>query len=199
MNSKFLILTAFVLWCLICVRWYVCGVKEACHDPISIEDPIQTFEPIRDTANVSMGITPTKTPYPDTAGNLSTKSMNPKQMDAVQMEKVEGRMVIHFPFKSTSKEDNTAIDGYLSGLAQQLIVSKSKVRITGHTDFVGESAENYSFGHLRANSIREILVQKGVPKTQVECRSLGDTKPVATNDSPYGRFLNRRVEIQVVQ
>jgi outer membrane protein OmpA-like peptidoglycan-associated protein len=49
----------------------------------------------------------------------------------------------------------------------------------------------------RALSIRDALVKKGVPKAQIRCKSFGDRKPVATNDTPYGRYLNRRAEIRV--
>lgn len=113
------------------------------------------------------------------------------------METVEGKMVIHFPYKSSSKEDDAAIDAYLEDLAKLLVASRKKVTITGHTDFVGEPAENYTFGMQRATGIRDILLKKGVSKAQIVCKSSGDRKPVATNDTPYGRYLNRRVEIRV--
>lgn len=126
-----------------------------------------------------------------------TKPVSPDNMDEVQMEEVEDRMVIHFPYKSSTKEDNAAIDNYLANLARQLIQSGEKVTITGHTDFVGEPGTNYNFGLRRAYGIRDILIKKGVPKSQIRCKSFGDRKPVATNDTPYGRYLNRRAEIRV--
>ena len=106
-------------------------------------------------------------------------------------------MVVHFPYNSVRKEDNNAISDYLNKLAQQLIASKEKVVITGHTDFVGDPKSNIEFGQKRANSIRDILVKKGVKKTQIKCYSMGDKKPVATNDTPQGRYKNRRVVIIV--
>ena len=93
--------------------------------------------------------------------------------------------------------DITWAAAYLENLARQLISSGKKVTITGHTDFVGEPAENYSFGLLRANGIRDILIKKGVTKTQITCKSSGDKKPVSTNDNAFGRYLNRRVEIKI--
>ncbi|MBL7808535.1 MAG: OmpA family protein, partial [Saprospiraceae bacterium] len=62
---------------------------------------------------------------------------------------------------------------------------------------VGEPDENYRFGLLRANGIRDILLKKGVPAAQIKCKSMGDKKPVATNDTPYGRYQNRRVELLI--
>lgn len=198
MNSKPVILAAFAIWCFVCARWYVCGIKDACQAKTPVEEVIQTPAIEPDTVDTQTS-TETTSPIKSTTSTSATpsKAVTPANMDNVQMETVEDKMVIHFPYKSTRKEDNVAIDGYLSGLAQQLIASGEKVRITGHTDFVGEPKTNYNFGLQRANSIRDILLKKGVPKSQVICKSYGDTKPVATNDTPYGRYLNRRAEIRV--
>jgi len=132
------------------------------------------------------------------SNGMATKPVSSSNMDEVQMEEVEDRMQIYFPYKSTRKEDNVAIEAYLSNLASQLIASGQKISITGHADFVGEPGDNYTFGLRRANGIRDILVKKGVPKSQIRCKSYGDRKPAATNDTPYGRYLNRRVVIQIV-
>lgn len=207
MSSKPLILAAFALWAFVCARWYVCNIKEACDKKEPAREAIQPLEHPVDTAIHIAPATPAaqttspaapKDKSPVTAAEKTTTSpVTPEKMDNVQMEKLEDRMVIHFPYKSSTKEDNAAIDSYLSELARQLIQSGEKVRITGHTDFVGDTKTNFVFGLRRANSIRDILVKKGVPKKQINCYSYGDTKPVATNDTPYGRYLNRRVEIRV--
>jgi outer membrane protein OmpA-like peptidoglycan-associated protein len=199
MNSKPLILAVFAIWSFVCARWYVCGIKAACGATTHVEDVIQPSalepDPV-DTSNQAPPTTAITTNEKNTT-TPNTKPVSPDNMDNVQMEKVDDRMVIHFPYKSTRKEDNAAIDGYLSGLAQQLKASGETVRITGHTDFVGEPQANYNFGLKRAYSIRDILIKKGVAKNQIVCKSYGDAKPAATNDTPYGRYLNRRAEIKV--
>jgi outer membrane protein OmpA-like peptidoglycan-associated protein len=202
MNSKPLILAAFALWCFVCARWYVCGIKGACVERPVIEEVIQTPEQPASAVPGNPEIQPIagggNNPPDNTSSNtVSAKPVTPENMDNVQMETVQDRMVIHFPYQSTRKEDNAAIDSYLNGLAQQLIASGEKVYITGHTDFVGESNVNYYYGTQRAKGIRDILVKKGVPKSQIICKSYGEKKPVATNDNAYGRYLNRRAEIRV--
>lgn len=210
MNSKSLVFVVFAVWSVICWRWYVCGLMNACgenatldsnEEVVAIPDEridttrIETPEvqPLKDAKTGNAPSTSSTAP----ASSKPSKPVSPANMDEVQMEEVEDRMVIHFPYKSSTKEDNAAIDQYLANLARQLISSGDKVTITGHTDFVGEPAENYNFGLRRANGIRDILVKKGVPKSQIRCKSMGDRKPVATNDTPYGRYLNRRAEIRV--
>ena len=46
--------------------------------------------------------------------------------------------------------------------------------------------------------IARILMRKGVAEEQVIVRSFGDTRPQATNDTPEGRYLNRRVEVRML-
>lgn len=188
MNSKSLVFVVFAVWSVICWRWYVCGLMQACGDDAALpgeEIVAVPDERLDTTASIPPAINP------------KTKPVSPDNMNEVQMETVEDRMVIHFPYKSTRKEDNAAIDSYLASLAQHLISTNETVTIAGHADFVGSSATNYNFGIRRANGIRDILVQKGVSKGQIVCKSFGDRKPVATNDTPYGRYLNRRAEIRV--
>ena len=208
MNSKNLVLVVFILWSVLCWRWYVCGLMNACSENASEEvvvavpeSPAETA-PIEETPaiqplNESKSATDQTSENQSSINKKSSQPVSPDNMDEVQMEEVDDRMIIHFPYKSTRKEDNAAIDAYLATLARQLIASSQKVTITGHTDFVGEPAENYSFGLLRAQGLRDLLVKKGVPKAQIVCKSQGDRKPTATNDTPYGRYLNRRAEIQV--
>lgn len=195
MNSKSVVFAVFALWGIICWRWYVCGLMGACA-PESEQTQQEVVAPLPPAieSNEIEPLSPSTDakPTPET-----TQPVSPDHMDKVQMEVVQDRMVIHFPYKSTTKEDNAAIDAYLAGLAQQLIATGEKVSIVGHTDFVGETGENQVFGLRRAHGIRDILVKKGVPKSQIVCQSFGERKPAATNDTAYGRYLNRRVEIKV--
>jgi len=195
MNSKSVVFAVFALWGIICWRWYVCGLMGAC-DPQTeqiAQEEVVALPPETETREID--------PISPAADNKPSadpaQPVSPDRMDKVQMELVQDRMIIHFPYKSTRKEDNVAIDTYLAGLAQQLIASGEIVSITGHTDFVGETSDNQTFGLRRAHGIRDILIKKGVPKNQISCKSFGERKPVATNDTPYGRYLNRRVEIKI--
>ena len=208
MNSKTLVFAVFVVWSAICWRWYVCGLMYACgpsSGPTSMEEVVAVPDDSFDTS------TQIQTPEIQALGDKTAsnkkapgsdgkpyKPVSSSNMDEVQMEEVEDRMQIYFPYKSTRKEDNVAIEAYLSNLASQLISSGQKISITGHADFVGEPGDNYTFGLRRANGIRDILVKKGVPKSQIRCKSFGDRRPAATNDTAYGRYLNRRVVIQIV-
>lgn len=69
--------------------------------------------------------------------------------------------------------------------------------IEGHTDSTGTDEYNMSLSQRRADSVGGYLIDQGVAGSQVTARGYGETRPKATNDTPEGRQLNRRVEIHI--
>jgi len=67
----------------------------------------------------------------------------------------------------------------------------------GHTDSVGTDAYNQQLSEERAESVRNYLVQQGVPASSATSRGFGKTQPVASNQTAAGRQQNRRVELVV--
>lgn len=200
MNSKALVFISFAVWSFICWRWYVCGIKESCATAAAATaDVIQTPAIEPDTINLSGSATAASEAAAAASRNTAPTASKPmtSSISEVQMEEVEDRMVIYFPYNSIRREDNDAIDDYLTRLAAYLTGTDRKVTITGHTDFVGEAKYNKQFGIQRAASIRNTLIKKGVNKAQISINSYGESKAIATNDTPQGRYRNRRVEIRV--
>jgi len=72
------------------------------------------------------------------------------------------------------------------------------ITITGHTDSVGTDAYNQKLSERRANSVRDYMVNAGIDTSLITSTSgMGESKPVASNDTADGRQENRRVEIVV--
>ncbi len=70
-----------------------------------------------------------------------------------------------------------------------------KVKIYGHTDSDGDDAKNLDLSKRRAASVKAELVKSfGVKGDRLETDGLGETKPVAPNDTPANKAQNRRVE-----
>ena len=70
------------------------------------------------------------------------------------------------------------------------------IEIEGHTDSVGSDESNLNLSRGRAESVRDYLVQSGIKSERVIATSgLGESKPVAGNETAAGRQVNRRVEI----
>jgi OOP family OmpA-OmpF porin len=66
--------------------------------------------------------------------------------------------------------------------------------VAGHTDSVGKVASNLLLSKSRAEAVKTALIQRGVPASRLQAIGLGETLPVAGNDTDTGRQLNRRVE-----
>ena len=69
--------------------------------------------------------------------------------------------------------------------------------VEGHTDSTGTSEYNMGLSQRRADSVRSYLSQGGVPINRINAAGYGETKPKASNNTPEGRQLNRRVEIHI--
>jgi outer membrane protein OmpA-like peptidoglycan-associated protein len=72
-----------------------------------------------------------------------------------------------------------------------------KVEADGFTDSVGTDEFNRRLSEQRANSVREYFLTQNVPADSVTAVGFGKDRPVASNDTPTGRQLNRRVELVV--
>jgi len=70
-----------------------------------------------------------------------------------------------------------------------------KVKIVGHTDSDGDDALNLDLSMRRAESVKNELSSKfGIEDSRMVAEGAGERKPVAPNDSPSNKAMNRRVE-----
>ncbi len=72
------------------------------------------------------------------------------------------------------------------------------ILIEGHTDNVGSEAFNYKLSLKRARSVKNYLVSKGIRPTRIRIKGYGESKPIASNATAFGRRLNRRTEVVIV-
>jgi len=71
------------------------------------------------------------------------------------------------------------------------------IEVRGHTDNLGDPAKNQILSLNRANAVRDYLINKGISDKKITSNGFGDKMPVASNKTPAGRKLNRRVEFIV--
>lgn len=74
-----------------------------------------------------------------------------------------------------------------------------QVTVRGFTDNVGSEDTNQRLSQQRAEAVRAYLISRGIPADRVVAEGLGESLPIATNQTAAGRARNRRVEIQVSQ
>ena len=71
------------------------------------------------------------------------------------------------------------------------------VEISGHTDNVGDDGENLSLSQRRSESIKQYLISKGINQSRLIPKGYGESQPIASNNTPEGRQMNRRTEILI--
>lgn len=72
---------------------------------------------------------------------------------------------------------------------------RGQVLVEGHASSEGSADYNLSLSRKRAIMVRNFLMERGIPRERFELRFLGETRPVASNDTEVGRIRNRRVEL----
>jgi len=122
-----------------------------------------------------------------------------KKDEVVAVDTFPDRTIIRFPYKSTERIKNPAIEQYLKEVAERVKTSGEQIRLTGHTDNIAEEAYNLELGRQRADAIKKLLVSNGVPDAQIAVDSKGETQPEATNNTEAGREQNRRVELRLIK
>lgn len=74
-----------------------------------------------------------------------------------------------------------------------------EIELSAHTDSFGSDDYNFKLSDNRAKSCREYLLSKGIDSSRVTSKGYGETQPVAPNDTPENRQLNRRVEFKITK
>lgn len=101
-----------------------------------------------------------------------------------------------FDKASLKAESFPELDRLVELMNQQ---SNMKVEISGHTDGQGSERYNLALSEKRAKAVVQYMVGKGINKKRIVTLFFGESKPVATNDTPEGREKNRRVEFKIVK
>lgn len=72
------------------------------------------------------------------------------------------------------------------------------ILIEGHTDAIGSNKVNDALSLSRAESVKRYLVSKGIAPIRIKTIGYGKRKPIASNDTEFGRRLNRRTEVIII-
>jgi OmpA-OmpF porin, OOP family len=112
--------------------------------------------------------------------------------------KETGRVAIYGIYFDTGKADlKPASDPALAEIVKMLKADAGlKVYVVGHTDNVGQFANNVKLSQDRATSVVNALVSKhGIATARLTPFGAGPTSPVASNKTDEGKAKNRRVEL----
>jgi outer membrane protein OmpA-like peptidoglycan-associated protein len=133
-------------------------------------------------------------------GPAQPSQMPPVQAQPSQVPPVQAASaVINVFFATNSDRILPAYYPDLAKLGQALapiLASGANVLIEGHTDSVGPDAYNQRLSQKRAQSVKVYLVQHfTLPQERLVAEGYGESRPIASNDTPEGRGQNRRVQV----
>ena len=84
----------------------------------------------------------------------------------------------------------------LNSVAKVLYKYKdTSLDVIGHTDSVGKDDYNRNLSFQRAYSVADYLQAQGIPANRLAPYGLGESQPIADNNTEAGRSQNRRVEL----
>lgn len=95
---------------------------------------------------------------------------------------------------SLRPESNLILDKIIADLRDY---PASTIRITAHTDDIGETEDNRELSFRRAKAVEQYLAETLGDKYNWLTVGDGATRPLVPNDSPTNQQRNRRVEIAV--
>lgn len=77
--------------------------------------------------------------------------------------------------------------------------STLKIQINGHTDNVGSDENNLTLSTNRAKAVKDFLIKNGILASRLSHKGYGETKPIDSNDTEWGRQNNRRTEFVMLK
>ena len=102
---------------------------------------------------------------------------------------------IRFARASTDLDSATA--GEIDRIAAFLSANPNvEIGVAGYADSRGTKLQNMALSKVRAESVRQALIDRGIPGSRIKAVWFGDRSPVADNATEDGRAFNRRVEFR---
>jgi len=106
----------------------------------------------------------------------------------------KGRILFETGSANLSKESLALLDHLIEVVRR---CREASIEVAGHTDSQGTPELNLDLSQRRAEAVTSYIGESGVDTTRMTSAGYGETKPVASNDTPEGRAQNRRIEFVV--
>jgi len=123
-----------------------------------------------------------------------------KTAETVVIDEPKSVVLKNIFFETGSAKLLAASDIEIKKLYDLLIDNPNmKIQIIGHTDNVGREIDNKKLSEERAKSVFTSLINLGIERSRVSFMGMGETNPIASNDTEEGRKENRRTEFVIVK
>src|SRR5712671_7595401 len=136
------------------------------------------------------------------AGNYLDKQAQELKAVAENTKRTEDGILVDLKSKLLFNSDSSVLKPEAVEQIAKLgdILAKypeDRIRVQGHTDSTGSVSHNEELSMRRAQSVREVLVSRGVKPGQMLVEGVGEAHPIADNKTATGRAQNRRVELHI--
>ncbi len=120
--------------------------------------------------------------------------------EAVNSDGCPAKITLKVNFANNSAEIQPSSFDMLQKYADFLTkYSAYSANIVGYTDSRGSEAYNQKLSQKRANAIKDMLLEKGVPADRLSSEGKGEANPIADNATSEGRAENRRIEAELIR
>ena len=121
----------------------------------------------------------------------------------VSVTRIGNNITLNMPgnvtFATNSADLNAGFFEVLNSVATVLNeFEQTVIEVAGHTDSTGADEYNRQLSERRASAVAAYLRTRGILADRITTVGVGESRPVATNDTDAGRQLNRRVELTLV-
>ena len=128
--------------------------------------------------------------------NEVTEAETEKEERSARFKK-ETTIQLDIEFGVGSAEISSRYFDQLKRVADQMKAYPNRIAvIEGHTDSMGSATTNLQLSQRRAESVRQNLIDHfGIAQERLVAKGFGETRPIASNETPEGRRKNRRVSV----
>jgi outer membrane protein OmpA-like peptidoglycan-associated protein len=191
--NTFIIVVAL---CVTAIFYTSCKAKKATAKPV-YQDPekevvvqVKKAESTKPIDTDGDGVPDDRDDCPEVKGSADNGGC-PKEM-----EKPFDSKNIQFEFNSSVLK--TSSYATLENIAYQIKkYGSTKFLLSGNSSAEGTENRNMMLSVDRANAVKAYLVNNGIASNRLITEGLGESKPIASNNTEEGRILNRRVEIAI--
>lgn len=144
---------------------------------------------------------------PYAAAETTTQAPRAYQSNQAEVEKTFGKALAAQPARparytlffnegndTLTEESKATFERVFPDIAKR---SVPDIVVIGHTDSTGSDPLNDKLSLQRANAIRELLIQRGIPAADVAAEGRGKREPLVKTGEGVAEAKNRRVEIIV--
>ncbi|WP_028774933.1 OmpA family protein [Shewanella waksmanii] len=122
------------------------------------------------------------------------------QSTGVSVTRSGDNIILNMPNEVTFAVDQTDLNaGAKRVLTSVALVAKeydeTQLNVMGFTDSSGAESYNLRLSQVRASEVANFLMAQQVASHRIASHGMGESRPVASNDTKEGRAQNRRVEI----